>query len=71
MTPKRTSADAEQTRMQLVHAGRVLFGSAGFATTKATDIAELAGVTRGRCSTISSTRRAFRRSARGSRRRGG
>jgi AcrR family transcriptional regulator len=47
MTPKRTNADAEQTRMQLVHAGRVLFGSAGFATTKATDVAELAGVTRG------------------------
>jgi AcrR family transcriptional regulator len=47
MTPKRTSADAEKTRVQLVHAGRVLFGSAGFAPTKAIDIAELAGVTRG------------------------
>jgi AcrR family transcriptional regulator len=47
MTPKRTSADAGQTRLQLLHAGRVLFGSAGFANTKATDIAELAGVTRG------------------------
>jgi AcrR family transcriptional regulator len=47
MTPKRTSADAEQTRVQLVHAGRVLFGSAGFASTKAADIAQLAGVTRG------------------------
>jgi AcrR family transcriptional regulator len=47
MTPKRTSADAEQTRAQLVQAGRVLFGSAGFAATKATDIAQMAGVTRG------------------------
>lgn len=47
MTPKRTSADAEKTRMQLVQAGRVLFGSAGFAATKATEIAQLAGVTRG------------------------
>jgi AcrR family transcriptional regulator len=47
MTPKRTSADAEQTRMELVRAGRVLFGSAGFAATKATDIAQRAGVTRG------------------------
>src|ERR1700722_90580 len=47
MTPKRTSADAEQTRTELVHAGRLLFGSAGFAATKATDIAQRAGVTRG------------------------
>jgi len=47
MTPKRTSADAAQTRTELLHAGRVLFGTAGFAATKATDIAELAGVTRG------------------------
>jgi AcrR family transcriptional regulator len=47
MTPKRTSADAEQTRTELVRAGRLLFGSAGFAATKATDIAQRAGVTRG------------------------
>ena len=47
MTPRRTSSDAEQTRLQLVAAGRKLFGSVGFAATKATDIAELAGVTRG------------------------
>ena len=47
MTPKRTSADAEQTRVALVAAGRTLFGSAGFANTKAIDIAQLAGVTRG------------------------
>jgi AcrR family transcriptional regulator len=47
MTPKRTSADAGQTRMQLMQAGRQLFGSAGFALTKATEIAQLAGVTRG------------------------
>jgi AcrR family transcriptional regulator len=47
MTPKRTSSDAEQTRTKLVDAGRTLFGSAGFAATKATDIAEQAGVTRG------------------------
>jgi AcrR family transcriptional regulator len=47
MTPKRTRADAEQTRKQLLQAGRVLFGSVGFGATKATDIAELAGVTRG------------------------
>jgi AcrR family transcriptional regulator len=47
MTPKRTSADAEKTRTQLLQAGRELFGSAGFAATKATDIAQLAGVTRG------------------------
>jgi AcrR family transcriptional regulator len=47
MTPKRTSEDAAQTRQQLLQAGRVLFGSVGFAATKATDIAELAGVTRG------------------------
>jgi AcrR family transcriptional regulator len=47
MTPKRTSADAEQTRVQLLQAGRELFGSTGFAATKATDIARRAGVTRG------------------------
>jgi AcrR family transcriptional regulator len=47
MTPKRTSADAGRTRMQLIQAGRLLFGSGGFAITKATDIAQLAGVTRG------------------------
>jgi AcrR family transcriptional regulator len=47
MTPKRTSTDAEQTRLQLLRAGRDLFASAGFAATKATDIAQSAGVTRG------------------------
>jgi AcrR family transcriptional regulator len=47
MTPKRTSADAEQTRTALMQAGRQLFGSAGFSATKASDIAQLAGVTRG------------------------
>jgi AcrR family transcriptional regulator len=47
MTPKRTSEGTAQTQMQLLNAGRVLFGSAGFAATKATDIARLAGVSRG------------------------
>jgi AcrR family transcriptional regulator len=47
MTPKRTSEDAEHTRVELIHAGRELFGSAGFASTKAIDIAQRAGVTRG------------------------
>jgi len=47
MAPKRTSAQADQTRSLLVQAGRSLFGAAGFASTKATDVANLAGVTRG------------------------
>jgi len=47
MTPKRTSVQAEETRTLLVQAGRDLFGTAGFMATKATDVAHLAGVTRG------------------------
>jgi AcrR family transcriptional regulator len=47
VTPKRTSDQAAETRTLLVQAGRELFGSTGYAATKATDIARLAGVTRG------------------------
>jgi AcrR family transcriptional regulator len=47
MTPKRTSDQAAATRTLLIQAGRDLFGAAGFTTTKATDVARHAGVTRG------------------------
>jgi AcrR family transcriptional regulator len=47
VTPKRTQAQAAGTRALLVQAGRKLFGTFGFTATKATDIAHLAGVTRG------------------------
>lgn len=47
MAPRRTSAQADQTRVLLIQAGRTLFGTGGFTATKATDVARLAGVTRG------------------------
>jgi AcrR family transcriptional regulator len=47
MAGRRTNSQAEETRLALIQAGRTLFGTAGFAATKATDIAEQAGVTRG------------------------
>jgi AcrR family transcriptional regulator len=47
MAPRRTSEQADETRAQLIQAGRALFGDVGFAATKATDIAQRAGVTRG------------------------
>jgi AcrR family transcriptional regulator len=47
VTPKRTSAEAAETRARLVEVGRELFGSGGFTATRATDIARRAGVTRG------------------------
>lgn len=47
MTPRRTSDQAAETRTLLLRAGRELFGSTGYTATKATDIARLAGVTRG------------------------
>jgi AcrR family transcriptional regulator len=47
MTPRRTTDQAAETRAALLGAGRELFGSCGFSATKASDIAERAGVTRG------------------------
>ena len=47
MTPRRTSEQADETRTQLVEAGRKLFGEDGFGATKAADVAKRAGVTRG------------------------
>jgi AcrR family transcriptional regulator len=47
VAPKRTSEQAEETRTELIRAGRVLFGQDGFASTKAADVAARAGVTRG------------------------
>jgi AcrR family transcriptional regulator len=47
MAPKRTTEQAAETRALLVRAGRELFGTIGFTTAKASEIARLAGVTRG------------------------
>jgi AcrR family transcriptional regulator len=47
MAPKRTTEQAAETRALLVRAGRELFGTIGFTSAKASDIADRAGVTRG------------------------
>jgi AcrR family transcriptional regulator len=47
MSPRRTSSQAEETRLLLLQAGRAQFGADGFTATKATDVARQAGVTRG------------------------
>ncbi len=47
MTPRRTSIEADETRSLLLRAARERFGGVGFAKTKASEIAEMAGVTRG------------------------
>jgi AcrR family transcriptional regulator len=47
MTPKRTSEQAAETRDLLIEAGLALFGTQGFAQTKAAEVARRAGVTRG------------------------
>lgn len=47
MAPRRTTDQAAETRDLLLQAARDLFGVDGFAATKATDVAQQAGVTRG------------------------
>lgn len=44
---RRTKADAEQTRQDLIKAGERVFGRQGFSATRLSDIAKEAGVTRG------------------------
>jgi AcrR family transcriptional regulator len=47
LSPKRTEAQAAETRANLIRVARERFGSAGFGSTNASEIAERAGVTRG------------------------
>lgn len=47
MSPKRTESQAAETRANLIRVARERFGTAGFAATNASEVAELAGVTRG------------------------
>jgi AcrR family transcriptional regulator len=47
VTPRRTEAQAAETRSLLLQVGRQHFGTVGFAHARAIDVAELAGVTRG------------------------
>lgn len=44
---RRTKEDAELTRQQLLEAGCKIFGDKGYAATRLSDVAEVAGVTRG------------------------